>query len=153
MINCRNCIHWVDESLDQIEASAGSHPHMFQGCRIHGHVENNTALESCPQHMQSRDLFAICTACRLAVPKVCLSLGECANCTDTDLFCVDNCMGGDSRRHCTHFVRLHTEGLHLVDQDRVFHLFPAIGMPAPQKDGRRKAPSAPKSQSVRTRRE
>ena len=42
MINCRNCINWVDESLVQIELDQ-SEPHIFMGCRIFGYVENNTA--------------------------------------------------------------------------------------------------------------
>jgi len=128
-INCRNCIHWVDESLEQIEADHGNHPHLFAACRIFGYVENNTALSSCPQYVQSENLFTICSTCRISVPKVCVSLGECTNCTDTDLFCVDQCIGGDSRKYCTHFIRLHTEGAHLIDNDQVFELFPSIGMP------------------------
>ena len=31
MINCRNCINWVDESLEQIEADH-AYPHIFMGC-------------------------------------------------------------------------------------------------------------------------
>ena len=73
--------------------------------------------------------FTICNTCRLPVPKVCVSLGECVNCTDTDLFCVDHCIGGESRKYCTHFVRLHTEGVHLIHENEVFDLFPTVGMP------------------------
>jgi hypothetical protein len=133
LINCRNCIHWVDESLEQIERDHGNHPHLFAGCRIFGHVENSTALPSCPRYQQSENLFTICVTCRISVPKVCVSLGECINCTDTDLFCVDHCMGGDCRKYCTHFVRLHTEGTHLIENDQVFDLFPTIGMPGQEK--------------------
>jgi len=133
MINCRNCINWVDESLAQIEADRLTHPHIFAGCRIFGYVENNAALETCLHYVQSENLFTICATCRISVPKVCVSLGECVNCTDTDLFCVDSCMGGDSRKYCTHFVRLHTEGAHLIDKDQVFDVFPTIGMPGKQK--------------------
>ncbi len=133
MINCRNCIHWVDESLAQVEADHGHHPHLFTGCRIFGYVEHNTALPSCERYLQSENLFTICVTCGLTVPKVCVSLGECVNCTDTDLFCVDHCMGGDSRKFCTHFVRLHTEGAHLIENDQVFDLFPILDMPGRQK--------------------
>ncbi len=133
MINCRNCIYWVDESLAQIEADHGNHPHLFAGCRIFGYIENNTALPSCDRYVQSENLFTICVTCGLTVPKVCVSLGECVNCTDTDLFCVDHCMGGDSRKFCTHFVRLHTEGAHLINNDQVFDLFPVLDMPSKQK--------------------
>lgn len=133
MINCRNCINWIDESLQQIEEDRSTHPHIFMGCRIYGYVENNTALESCPHYVVSENLFTICSNCHTTVPKVCVSLGECVNCTDTDLFCVDRCIGGDNRKYCTHFVRLHTEGTHLIYEDRVFDLFPTLGMPALQK--------------------
>jgi hypothetical protein len=129
MIHCRNCINWVDESLSQIEADAGAHPHLFMGCRIFGFIEHGATLPSCPHYVESENLFTICGTCRLTVPKVCVSLGECCNCTDTDLFCVDHCVGGDNRKYCTHFVRLHTEGAHLIHEDRAFDLFPVLGMP------------------------
>ena len=70
MINCRNCINWVDESLAQIEADAGHHPHLFNGCRIFGHVENSTSLPSCPHYVQSQNLFTLCVTCGITVPKV-----------------------------------------------------------------------------------
>jgi hypothetical protein len=99
------------------------------GCRIFGYVENNTALESCPHYNVSENLFTLCGTCHLTVPKVCVSLGECVNCTDTDLFCVDHCIGGDNRKYCSHFVRLHTEGAHLIYENQTFDLFPTLGMP------------------------
>ncbi len=144
MINCRNCINWVDESLAQIEADFQARPHIFSGCRIFGHVENNGVLESCPHYVQSENLFTICSTCRISVPKVCVSLGECVNCTDTDLFCVECCIGGDSRKYCTHFVRLHTEGAHLIDKDQVFDLFPTVGMPGQEKAPGSRTPIHPK---------
>jgi hypothetical protein len=118
----------VDEPLEQIEADQSAQPHIFMGCRIYGYVENNTALESCPHYVLSQNLFTICHTCRLTVPKVCVSLGECVNCTDTDLFCIDSCIGGDNRKYCTHFVRLHTEGVHLIHENEAFDLFPTMGM-------------------------
>lgn len=136
MINCRNCIHWVDESLREIEADTQDSPHLFTGCRIYGFLENNTALSSCDHYRVSENLFTICSECRVTVPKVCVSLGQCANCTDTDLFCLDRCIGGDSRKYCPHFIRLRTEGAHLIADDRVYDVFPALGMP-----GKEKAPS------------
>ena len=134
MINCRNCVNWLDETLQQIEADAGKHSHIFMGCRILGYIENNTALESCPHYTVSDNLFTICASCGTVVPRVCVSLGECVNCTDTDLFCVDHCIGGDSRKYCTHFVRLSTEGKQLIDRGQVFDLFPTVGMLGPDKD-------------------
>ena len=148
MINCRNCINWVDESLEQIGADAPASPHLFMGCRIFGFREDNAALESCTHYVESENLFTICQTCRITVPKVCISLGECANCTDTDLFCVEKCMGGDSRKYCTHFVRLYTEGAHLIDQDRAFDLFPNLGMPGAKREA---APPEPSSRRGRAR--
>ncbi len=128
MINCKNCVHWVDESLQEIEADSNAHPHVFMSCRIFG-AREKTTLESCPEYVASENLFTICGTCNIVVPKVCVSMGECVNCTDTDLFCVESCIGEESRKYCTHFVRLHTEGMHLIDQDQVFDLFPTLGMP------------------------
>lgn len=45
-------------------------------------------------------------------------------------------MGGDSRKFCAHFIRLRTEGAHLIDNGQVFDLFPLLEMP-----GRKKHPS------------
>jgi hypothetical protein len=133
MIDCRNCIHWVDESLVQIETGAQENSsHIFMGCRIFGFQEN-PARETCPNYAESKNLFTLCDTCRIPVPKICISLGECVNCTDTDLFCIDHCMGGDQRKYCTHFVRLFSEGIHLIDNDRAFDLFPEIGMPKTKK--------------------
>jgi len=134
MIHCKNCIHWLDESLEQIEADHGAHAHVFEGCRVFGPIHDFEERRDCKHYRVSQDLFTICATCRITVPKICVSLGECANCTDTDLFCVDSCMGGDSRKYCTHFVRLHTEGAHLIENDQVFDLFPTIGMPDPKKE-------------------
>lgn len=133
MINCRNCINWVDESLKQIEADHSSQSHIFMGCRIFGFLDGNDNLQSCKYYSVSENLFTLCNSCNITVPKVCVSLGECVNCTDTDLFCVDHCLGGESRKYCTHFVRLHTEGVHLIDEDQVFDLFPVVGMPDREK--------------------
>jgi hypothetical protein len=96
---------------------------------MYGFREGNTALESCPHYRESENLFTICNTCRITVPKVCVSLGECVNCTDTDLFCVDQCIGGEMWKYCTHFVRLYTEGMHLIDHGQAFDLFPILGMP------------------------
>jgi hypothetical protein len=140
MIHCKNCIYWIDESLEQIEVDRGDHSHIFMGCRIRGNIDQNHALPNCKYYVVSQNLFTICQSCKLTVPKVCVSLGECANCTDTDLFCVDSCLGDDSRKYCTHFVRLHTEGIHLIDEGRVFELYPTLGMPGPRKPPDSKAP-------------
>ncbi len=148
MINCRNCIHWVDESLKEIEADAQGSPHLFMGCRIYGFLENNTALSSCDHYRVSENLFTICSECRLTVPKVCVSLGQCANCTDTDLFCLDRCIGGDSRKYCPHFIRLGTEGAHLIADDRVYDLFPVLGMPGKEKPQAGRAIASPEKKAA-----
>jgi hypothetical protein len=133
MVNCKNCINWRDESLDEIQADPDSHPHIFMGCRIFGFVENYEDMRDCKHYVVSENLFTICGSCRITVPKVCVSLGECVNCTDTDLFCVEHCLGEENRKYCTHFVRLNSEGIHLVDKDQVFDLFPSVGMPDKKK--------------------
>jgi hypothetical protein len=124
----------MDESLQQIEADPEAHSHIFMGCRIHGFIENADTRRNCKHYVISNNLFTICNTCHITVPKVCVSLGECANCTDTDLFCIDHCRGDDNRKYCTHFVRLQTEGAHLIEDDQVFDLFPQIGMPTKKKD-------------------
>jgi len=133
MINCRTCINWIDESLEEIEANHGSGGHVFQGCRIFGYVENDTALQSCEHYLESANLYAVCGTCRLTAPKVCISFRECVNCTDTDLFCVEQCIGGEIRRYCSHSVRLHSQGVQLIDEERVFDLFPTLDMPPRKK--------------------
>jgi len=143
MIQCKNCIHWADESLEQIEADHGEHAHIFMGCRIYGFIENHRDLEECQHYVMSENLFTICNCCKIAVPKVCVSLAECVNCTDTDLFCVDSCMGGESRKYCTHFIRLRTEGAHLIDNDQAYDLFPTLGMPGQEKP----SPAGPPSKT------
>jgi len=141
VINCRNCINWVDESLEQIEADHNEHPHIFMGCRIFGFIENNESLEDCKYYRESENLFTICSSCRITVPKACVSLGECVNCTDTDLYCVESCKGGESRKYCTHFVRLNTEGMHIIDNGQVFDLFPKAALRSENKAVNAGAPS------------
>jgi len=134
MIDCRNCINWIDGNLEEAKAGDDQGSGFIMGCRIYGIRDGKTALESCPHYHESDNLFTICRTCRLTVPKVCISLGECVNCLDTDLFCLDSCVGGELRKYCTHFVRLYTEGAHLIDQDHAFDLFPTLGMPGEKKD-------------------
>jgi hypothetical protein len=140
MIHCRNCINWVDESLEQIEADHNAHPHIFMGCRIFGFIEKNEDLNECQYYQVSENLFTVCSSCHIAVPKVCVTLGECINCMDTDIFCIESCKGSESRKYCTHFVRLHTEGMHLIDKDQVFDLFPNQGMPDKEKPSDQPSP-------------
>jgi hypothetical protein len=134
MFSCKNCINWLDESLQQIEADPESHAHIFMGCRIYGPIEKIEDRQHCKYYVASENLFTICTTCHITVPKVCVSLGECANCTDTDLFCVESCLGGENRKYCTHFIRMNTDGVHLIEKDRVFDIFPGIGMPKAKKE-------------------
>ena len=133
MINCKNCIHWIDESLEQIESDPVRGNHVFMGCRILGNLDGRCQVESCRHYTLSQNIFTICNTCKITVPKVCVSLGECLNCTDTDLFCIDSCIGGDSSKYCTHFVRLNTEGIQLIDNNQVFDLFPNKPVPGKKK--------------------
>jgi len=135
MNHCKNCVHWVDESLAGIETNRDGKPHIFMGCKIHGLIETIETRRNCPEFVESDNLYAICDVCKITVPKVCISMGECANCTDTDLYCVESCVGGKTRKCCTHFVRLSIEGIPLIDEEHktVFDLFPSIGMPDTEK--------------------
>jgi hypothetical protein len=83
---------------------------LFFGCQIFGSVENFRAMVDCPRYQPVDDPFAVCRTCGLPAPRVCILLGECVNCTDTDLFCLRQCTGGELRTFCTHWVRLSTDG-------------------------------------------
>ena len=136
MSHCKNCIHWIDESLADIEKNRDDgKPHIFMGCKIHGLIETIEKRRNCPDFVTCGDLYTICGVCKITVPRVCVSMGECVNCTDTDLYCVESCIGGDARKYCTHFVRLNSEGIHLINEEskEVFDLFPALGMPDTKK--------------------
>jgi len=135
MKHCKNCIQWIDESLADIETNRDGKPHIFMGCKIHGHIEKIESRRDCAEFIACDDLYTICGVCKITVPKVCVSMGECTNCTDTDLFCVESCVGGDARKYCTHFARLNSEGIRLIDENRkeVFDLFPSMGMPDAKK--------------------
>jgi hypothetical protein len=131
MNHCKNCVNWIDESLADIEADRDGKPHIFMGCKIFGPVERIEDRRNCTDFTAVADLYVICGVCKITVPRVCISMGECVNCTDTDLFCVESCIGGDARKYCTHFVRLNSEGIPIVNEERkeVYDLFPSIGMP------------------------
>ena len=131
MTHCKNCVHWIDESLAEIAAKGDGESHIFMGCKIFGEIENIEARRGCPRFVADQNLYVICDTCKITVPKVCISLGECVNCTDTDLFCVESCSGGDARKYCTHFVRLHTDGMQLIDTDtkEIYDLFPNVDIP------------------------
>ncbi|MDR1727027.1 MAG: hypothetical protein LBT74_03720 [Acidobacteriota bacterium] len=142
--HCKNCIHWIDESLAEIEADGDGEAHLFMGCKVFGEAWDAADRRDCPRFAADPDPYTLCAACKTTVPKVCVSLGECANCTDTDLYCVESCIGGEARKYCTHFVRLHTEGMHLVDDGgkEVYDLFPTLGMPGAPAQGGVDGPAA-----------
>ena len=126
MLDCRRCNHWVDENLARlIEKSRNGHAaeSVFYQCKIYGYSEA-FRLAECPRYEESSELFAVCSSCGIAVPKVCISLGECVNCTDTDLFCVDTCRGEGEKRFCTHYQRLLREGHTLVEGQECYEVFP-----------------------------
>jgi hypothetical protein len=129
--HCKNCIKWIDESLADIETNRDGGPHIFMGCKIYGQIERIGDRRGCSEFVAVNDPYAICDVCKITVPRVCISMGECVNCTDTDLYCVESCIGGDARKYCTHFVRLSSEGMQIIDEERrrVFDLFPSIDMP------------------------
>jgi hypothetical protein len=134
MLDCRRCKNWQDESFAQLyrERSSGeANLSVFYGCKIYGALET-FQREECVHYQEAKELFGICAACGIAVPKICLSLGECVNCTDTDLYCVENCHGEAEKKFCTHYQRLVREGHTLIENNECFELYPSPEAPAPK---------------------
>jgi hypothetical protein len=108
-VDCRTCVHWYDDFLE-MKLETARKDRLFFGCKIFGSVENFRAMADCPRYQPVDEPFAVCRTCGLPAPRVCVLLGECVNCTDTDLFCLRQCTGGELRTSCTHWVRLSTDG-------------------------------------------
>lgn len=132
-MDCRTCVNWYDDFID-MNPGRTERAGLFYGCRILGPIENFQCMEDCPHFQQSEESFVLCGTCGLSVPKICLLLGECVNCTDTDLFCQDSCSGGEWRKFCTHWNRLSLEGRNVVEQDQLQVVFPAVAPPPPSKN-------------------
>ena len=127
-LDCRRCVHWIDRPLSAIEADPKA---PFLTCEIHGQVENFDALPECPDYRCSEELYTACSRCGQRVPKICVSLGECINCINTDLWCVEHCDGQGEKKFCTHRARLQLFGHSLIQDQQVFDLYPdADGDPA-----------------------
>ncbi|MBI1747211.1 MAG: hypothetical protein HYR55_11560 [Acidobacteria bacterium] len=127
MKDCRFCINWVDENLDDIELAQenAATNHLFFGCKIYGNIDNwQTRAHNCLDYRESAELYAICSSCKITTPKICISMGVCVNCLNTDLFCVEQCVGEDLKKFCTHFVRLQREGIQLLSNNIISDLFP-----------------------------
>lgn len=108
--------------------------HLFFGCKIYGNIEDwESRAKVCPDYQQSDELYTMCSSCGIIVPKICVSMGVCINCLNTDLFCVENCIGGELKKYCAHFVRLNQEGAHLISGNVVFDLFPKKEERPPEK--------------------
>lgn len=126
MLDCRRCNNWVDEPFAQlIEENRNGHSadSVFYQCKVFGFLESFQRPE-CPHYAESAELYAICSTCGIAVPKVCISLGECVNCTDTELICVEECRGEGEKKYCTHYQRLLREGHTLIENNECFEIFP-----------------------------
>jgi len=123
IVDCRTCRHWFDHSLEQ---SSGGQPErdLFYGCTLHGRIADFQAMRDCPDYELSPEPFVLCSGCGILVPKTCLLLGECVNCTDTDLYCLDRCSGGSWRKYCTHWLRLQTDGKPIVVDDHIDEVRP-----------------------------
>ncbi len=135
-VDCRMCENWYDEGFDGCDHTDGT-KRSFYGCRVFGPVENFREMIDCPEFVARQEPYHLCQSCNLPVPRVCLLLGECVNCTDTDLFCLEHCVGGEWKKYCTHWVRLNTEGRHVVEDDTPRDVFPADAPPQKQKPSRR----------------
>jgi hypothetical protein len=124
-IECRRCRQWQEETLEEASRhSVGNDPPIFCGCRIHGAIAK-MQVDRCSDYQIADDLYSICRTCGIPAPKVCLSLGECHNCTDTDFYCVVHCRGEEERVFCTHYQRLRSEGYTVVEGGQAYELFPA----------------------------
>lgn len=122
-VDCRTCEHWYDHSAGEA-AGQPAGERRFYGCLLHGVIEEYREMQNCPDFQLSPEPFILCVGCRVLVPKTCLLLGECANCTDTDLFCLDRCTGGSWRKYCTHWLRLQTDGKPIVVDDHIDEVRP-----------------------------
>lgn len=120
MRDCRTCRNWYDHGL--VETLGDER---FYGCHIHGEVEDFQAHADCPDFVPHQEPFTLCGECGLPVPRVCMLLGSCVNCTDTDLICMESCRGGEWQRYCTHWVRLTGEGKAIVQDKKVYDVFPS----------------------------
>lgn len=125
-LDCRRCENWVDKSVDRIyeanQRGEVSEP-VFCGCKIYGVLEV-FQRDHCPHYEEASELFGFCARCGVAVPRVCLSLGECVNCTDTNLYCVENCHGEGEKKFCSHYQRLVCEGHTLIENNSCFEIYP-----------------------------
>lgn len=105
------CANWIDRGFEPPEGGTGV---VGYGCLVSGPVGDFARACDCPSYAPQREPQVTCGTCRLAVPRVCVLLGECANCVDTDMFCLSQCAGGEWKRLCSHWNRLESEGKQLV---------------------------------------
>ena len=130
-IDCRTCVHWYDD-FQEMKLETARKDRLFFGCRIFGSVENFRSMPDCPRYQPVDDPFAVCRTCGLPAPRVCILLGECVNCTDTDLFCLRRCTGGELRTFCTHWVRLSTDGRAGVRDGEVEREYASVSLLKPE---------------------
>ncbi|MBN2433411.1 MAG: hypothetical protein JXQ27_18210 [Acidobacteria bacterium] len=116
-IDCRLCRNWFDHYTEP-DPGATCTENSFYGCRIFGLIENFREMADCPHYQERSEPYVLCPGCGVMVPRVCMLLGECTNCVDTDLFCQEQCTGGTWRKTCSHWVRLGSEGRPVVQEDR-----------------------------------
>ena len=127
--DCRTCVNWYDDFI-AMEPEPARKDRLFYGCTIFGFIENYRTMTDCPRYEAVAEPYVLCRTCGVLVPRVCVLLGECVNCTDTDLFCLRRCCGGEWRKYCTHWVRLSTEGRVTVLDGELHETF-AQSEPAP----------------------
>jgi hypothetical protein len=133
-VDCRTCVNWYDDFLE-MKPEPARKDRLFYGCAVFGFIENYRAMTDCPRYEPVGEPFVTCRSCGIPVPRVCVLLGECVNCTDTDLFCLRQCCGGELRTYCTHWVRLSTEGRAGVTEgeaDREYAADPAAKSAGPR---------------------
>lgn len=129
IMECRRCTHWRDKTMEELSEDV-LHRETWSacGCELHGYTDH-LQIESCPDYQVTDNLFSLCHTCGIPVPRICLMLGECLNCTDTDLYCVEQCSGTEERVFCTHYQRLRKTGYVIIEEGQVYEIYPVSEKP------------------------
>jgi len=98
----------LDESWNKSRQTPILNTHIFMGCRIFGFIETTPSQGVQTLRRQPEPIYHLREMSDPGSEGVCLA-GECVNCTDTDLFCLEECIEREPK-FCTHFVRLNNEG-------------------------------------------
>lgn len=123
-IDCRECAHWFDCFLDEKDKRCKDKGEKFYGCDIFGYISDFDSKEDCEHFKKREELFAICKKCGMTVPRRCILMGECNYCVNSEMYCLENCSGGELKKYCTYYVKLSTEGKEITDGKNVYTVRP-----------------------------